>query len=641
MGLQVKIEKTCIADARLYGSTWDNTGPQGTQTITTGMYSGTQHYGFLRFGEFEIPLYARIVSAVFRFYVSGGTDNSRYTHVVSGVKDNGTLWAESARNGAGRDTTATSSIALASKTGEWKSCDISAIAIAWQQRLMDATRGLCITCGTTDSYKIIDGRGRSNYPTLTIIYEIPASVPVPAEASVTLGGTVHTAIQTNEEGARHVVAYKIGDTVLYSEDIGEQTEHAYTVPASAGALFPNDPASVLTVEVTTTVNGEDRGTVAAEIELTLPADAAPTGTCTPGRSGQTLVPAYVQGRSSAIFSVSGTAKYGAQIDGYSLTFEGVPYTEFPATTPLIQGSGNVPYALTITDSRGLKTQVNGSIPVLALNKPNVVLFAASRCLIDGTLDDDGDYIRVAVSASVSSLSVGGAQKNKLTYRVFSRAVGTTTWEEAGGAPTPSGISIAHDYQLKTGSNPKEFNAYQGYEFKVEVFDLFDTTQQLYTIPTNQRQFVLGADRKSASFGGPITGTTDAPNVTFYHPALLLGGISQLDYSSDEVYTGAKWIDGKPIYRQVYPLPVMTAGQTKNVTLGRPFSYYGKIVRLYGITTGNSQIKPLPHVDSSTYFILLDIQSFSSGNNPYFRVICASSATMPGGGYAMIEYTKSS
>ena len=67
MATQYTITKSVVANTRLYGSKWENTGPQGTNTVTAGMYEETRHYSFFRFGEIAIPAYATIISAQFKF----------------------------------------------------------------------------------------------------------------------------------------------------------------------------------------------------------------------------------------------------------------------------------------------------------------------------------------------------------------------------------------------------------------------------------------------------------------------------------------------------------------------------------------------------------------------------------------------
>ena len=65
------------------------------------------------------------------------------------------------------------------------------------------------------------------------------------------------------------------------------------------------------------------------------------------------------------------------------------------------------------------------------------------------------------------------------------------------------------------------------------------------------------------------------------------------YFTDEVNTGKKWIDGKPIYRKAY---TFTNTTTSNETIGT-ITNFDRIVDIYGsaINNGNNQV----HIPVST------------------------------------------
>ena len=227
---------------------------------------------------------------------------------------------------------------------------------------------------------------------------MPASVPVPDKGSVALGGSLTTDLIANEAGASHVIAYKIGETTLASYNIGTATSHTYTIPTSAGANFPNALTAALTVEVTTTVDGESRGSVTHEVTLTLPEDAAPTASCSIARtwaegvSSAAQLGAFVQSRSGATFDLTGTGKYGASVASFRLTFDGKTYTREGNGSiphPQILGSGAMAYTYVVTDSRGLSREYSGSISVLTWTEPKIVQFAIARVRADGTEAVDG------------------------------------------------------------------------------------------------------------------------------------------------------------------------------------------------------------------------------------------------------------
>jgi len=318
--------------------------------------------------------------------------------------------------------------------------------------------------------------------------------------------------------------------VLNTVDLTTEGSHVYTPPTSAGVHFPNDLTGVLTVEAETFLDGVTYGTVSTDVTLKLPANANPTCVCTPEQLARVIpgVDAYVQGKSSVKFSVSGTANYGASIAGYLLAFDGEEYDEFPQTIATLINSGTRQFTLTVTDSRGLTGTHAGSIIVHALQLPKIVAFACARSATDGTIDDDAECVKYVLAASVSPLFVNGVECNTLMYRIRSRPVNTVEWQTNDDQfAAPSAVSVSDEGMIKKDGVIVTYTAFQGYDFVVEVVDLFGTSVANYTIPTNQRQFVLGHDGKSVSFGGAITGTAAAPNAAFHHPVHLYGGIQVL------------------------------------------------------------------------------------------------------------------
>jgi len=432
---------------------------------------------------------------------------------------------------------------------------------------------------------------------------------------------------------------------LYTDEIGAATTSAYTIPTSAGQYFPNTLTGALTVECETYEDEEytaSRGSVTANVTLTLPSDKAPTCSTTLSKAWVDGVDAgaqfdvYVQGKGGVRVQTSATAMYGATIAAYSVTCEGKAYTTADATHKPFTGSGSVKVYTTVTDSRGVvSTTQEDTLTVIPWKPPQISAFSVQRVDANGNPLRDGVRMKATIKATANSITVSAAEENSIEFQIEYREKGAATWTEAK-AVSIAGISVDGGYVLQDalGVDITDFDDMKGYDFVLALSDIYAASTATTQIATSE----IIADFNTTDNGVAIGGESTGEKFESYKPAHFYDGISQLGYSLMETYTGAKWIDGKPIYRQVYRIPPTTAnGQTKNVSLGHPFSYYGTIVRVYGITTGNAQIKPLPHVDMSTYYILMDLQSMTSGD-PYFRIICASAASMPGGGYAIVEYT---
>lgn len=557
--MQHTIQLEAVATARLLGSSWLATGPQNTNTTVSGINAGETavNRAFIRFGDFEIPSYANIVSATLQVYVSARSSSSGYTHYIFPITDNGNLWTPQSRNGATWSTVARGTIYL-SRDERWVSTSIVDIANAWKNGTADPERGICIFSEVDGSWKQFDGALRANKPRLTIVYDVPASVPVPDKGSVALGGSLTTDLIANEAGASHVIAYKIGETTLASYNIGTATSHTYTIPTSAGANFPNALTAALTVEVTTTVDGESRGSVTHEVTLTLPEDAAPTASCSIARtwaegvSSAAQLGAFVQSRSGATFDLTGTGKYGASVASFRLTFDGKTYTREGNGSiphPQILGSGAMAYTYVVTDSRGLSREYSGSISVLTWTEPKIVQFAIARVRADGTEAVDGTYALASVQGSVASLMVDGAEKNSLRYRVQYRQTGTEAWTDSDEVATTA-VSVDQSWVLQAdGEDIDSFNDMQGYQFRLMLADIYAASQAMDEMPTKEIRLSIHEESGNMGFGGEARTDTDGPHYDFYGPVhFRAGSTGQTVYSAEELDTGSVWIDGRPIYR---------------------------------------------------------------------------------------------
>ena len=565
--MQHTIQLEAVATARLLGSSWLATGPQNTNTTVSGINDGETavNRAFIRFGDFEIPSYANIVSATLQVYVSARSSSSGYTHYIFPITDNGNLWTPQSRNGATWSTVARGTIYL-SRDERWVSTSIVDIANAWKNGTADPERGICIFSEVDGSWKQFDGALRANKPRLTIVYDVPASVPVPDKSSVALGGSLTTNLIANEAGASHVVSYNTfdqdgGKWNIASFNIGSATSHTYTIPTSAGNDFPNTQTGRLEVEVTTTVDGESRGSVTHEVTLTLPEDAAPTASCSIARtwaegvSSAAQLGAFVQSRSGATFDLTGTAKYGATVVSWQLGIDNRVYTASGASASIahapIAGSGEVPYTYTVTDSRGLTRSYTGALMVLAWTAPQITAFSIQRVNSSGAQAVDGTCALASVQGSVASLMVDGAEKNSLRYRVQYRQTGTEAWTDSDEVATTA-VSVDQSWVLQAdGEDIDSFNDMQGYQFRLVLADIYAASQAMDEMPTKEIRLSIHEESGNMGFGGEARTDTDGPHYDFYGPVhFRAGSTGQTVYSTNEVDTGNRWIDGRPIYRTV-------------------------------------------------------------------------------------------
>ena len=645
--MQHTIQLEAVATARLLGSSWLATGPQNTNTTVSGINDGETavNRAFIRFGDFEIPSYANIVSATLQVYVSARSSSSGYTHYIFPITDNGNLWTPQSRNGATWSTVARGTIYL-SRDERWVSTSIVDIANAWKDGTADPERGICIFSEVDGSWKQFDGALRANKPRLTIVYDVPASVPVPDKGSVALGGSLTTDLIANEAGASHVIAYKIGTVTLASYNIGTATSHTYTIPTSAGANFPNALTAALTVEVTTTVDGESRGSVTHEVALTLSEDAAPTASCSIARtwaegvSSAAQLGAFVQSRSGVTFDLTGTGKYGASVASFRLTFDGKTYTREGNGSiphPQILGSGAMAYTYVVTDSRGLSREYSGSISALAWTEPKIVQFAIVRVRADGTEAVDGTYALASVQGSVASLMVDGAEKNSLRYRVQYRQTGTEAWTDSDEVATTA-VSVDQSWVLQAdGEDIDSFNDMQGYQFRLVLADIYAASQAMDEMPTKEIRLSIHEESGNMGFGGEARTDTDGPHYDFYGPVhFRAGSTGQTVYSAEELDTGSVWIDGRPIYR-VCGMQARTIAAGTNADIALGIDAIENIICADVYLRQGAAWRPANYPNRNT----LSVHTWLINNSdtaPSLRIIMGNDMSADAVSYA-IEYTK--
>lgn len=644
MAIQHTITNPAVASARLFGGTWQANRP-GYLVVSAGMDGSTQHYAFFRFGDIEIPPYARIVSAQFRFWVYNATRDANWYFAVSGVKDNGTLWTGSARNGAGRDTTATGSV-LMGIPGKWYTANIVSIAEAWRDGLMDPTRGICITRAPdgNSTYKQIGGWDHYNPPTLTIVYEIPASVPVPNASQVEIGQSLTVNLVGVEPGVTHMVRYKIGETLLAEHDIGAGTTDTYTVPITAGEYFPTAITGMLTVEVETYDEDEvSRGTVDASVVLTLPEDKLPTVTAdlsrvwVDGVAEGSKIGAYVQAKSGVRAQLTATPKYGATIAGYVTTCEGKTYSGDDITHKPFTGSGSIGVHYYAIDSRGvLSATTTQTLTVLPWQAPQIQQFMVRRVDASGNPANDGTRVKIALKATVSSLMVGDDEQNGIMYIVGYRQIvaagqPVNPWQYAD-AVVLDAVTADEAVVIESGGvEIDEFSDLAGYDFLISVADIYAASTLSAQIPTSRTIIDINTADSSVEFGGDVTIKGNALDAD--------GNDLGLDrYSTDPVVVG-KWIDGRAIYRKVLTFGAVAANAYTDMPIAAG-GQIGEIVRLWGggYTGSNYYALPSAHYNSLTGQIQLAVYELD-GSAPYIRVRTGSSGGVAlERGFAVIEYT---
>lgn len=364
-------------------------------------------------------------------------------------------------------------------------------------------------------------------------FEIAAR-PYPA-SSFTLGSDnfdMGTSVPINitrlNSAFKHTVRYAFGSA---SGTIASNVDTATTwnfPTATLAPQVPNATSGVGTIFVDTYNGSTLVGTTSKTFTAKVPSSVVPTlGTVSAVESValvNSTVGRFVRYLTKPTLSMSGiSGAHSSTISKMEITYQGVTYdlTQAGSTSKSItmvdpiQNDGNVNIVGKVTDSRGRTTSKTLTVNVLTYSVPKITNFIVQRCDAAGALNTLGTYAKVTSAGSVSSL-VNSTERNALTYTVFFRERGTTTWTQLKTATLATGtVALNANETLGTG----QFSPTKAYEFRLDVKDKFNTTTSILVIGTSE--VTMSWNKTGVSFGKVWErGSIDAAGMIFGKPGIL-------------------------------------------------------------------------------------------------------------------------
>lgn len=214
-------------------------------------------------------------------------------------------------------------------------------------------------------------------------------------------------------------------------------------------------------------------------------DQNPTVVSTVGKPVQSLSPLKV--------TVSGAGIHGSTVESAVATIMG---TTVPSgDVVLATQAGSVSVTATVTDSRGRQGVGNTSVDVLAYAPPAVTAYQVRRCDSAGTPQDNGEHLRVDITASIQSL-INSTQRNAMTIRAFTKPLTGTTWTNRNVIDSPAltweggrGTITTH-FVMQGGA---VFAGTESWDVRVEVHDKFQKHDALTTVATDAVVMDFGPD----------------------------------------------------------------------------------------------------------------------------------------------------
>lgn len=249
----------------------------------------------------------------------------------------------------------------------------------------------------------------------------------------TMGTALTLSIARASSSFTHTLTYAFGSTSGTIVTKTTSTSVSWTPPLSLASQIPNTTSGVYTITCTTYNGSTSVGSKTCTLTLSVPASVKPTITSLTAARIDGDVPSswgiYVQTKSKAKLAINGAAgSYGSTIKSYSISGGGYSGTASTLTTGFLNTSGTITFTATVTDSRGrVSAAATVSITVTAYSPPYFDSVLSQRCLSNGTLDDDGTYIRGQASYGYSACG----NKNTVTRSVGYKKTTDSTWTDAG------------------------------------------------------------------------------------------------------------------------------------------------------------------------------------------------------------------
>ena len=323
---------------------------------------------------------------------------------------------------------------------------------------------------------------------------------IPRASRPSTVGTVNigSAIQINTNRASssftHTLSYKFG-SAIGTIATGVGSTYNWTLPNSLANQIKNTTSGTLTITCDTYSGSTKIGTKSITRTAYVPNTAAfkPTISSVTVSEGNTLntLGVYIQGISKLTVTTSATGGY-SDIDNIKTEIEGNSYTGTTITSNILKNSGAATVKVIVTDTRGRSVEKTLSYTSNAYQSPTINVFRASRCLSDGTLDEDGEYVKVDIGTVISDIN-NNATALQLSYKEENATTYTTI--------TDSNLNNSPPYEYSTSFvvSGITFSSDNLYNFKLVLSDTFSSVEKSASISTTKPIIDIKADGTGVAF----------------------------------------------------------------------------------------------------------------------------------------------
>jgi len=306
-----------------------------------------------------------------------------------------------------------------------------------------------------------------------------SSIPALSDNDFDAGDAVTIYTNRTSTSFTHTLdLYRYGGPKLMTVATSVSNSYTWTAPLSLASEFPSATSGKFFIRVSTFSGSTYIGRSDLVFTLRAPATMKPTiSNITAVEQNSTvnsIVGKLVQGLSTVKLTVSAAGAYGSTIN--TATAKLGSTTVNSGGNVLVGSSGNSTVTGTVTDSRARTGTDTLVINALAYSPPAVSSINVRRANSVGGLVDDGTYLRVDLSATISSL-INSTQRNSMSIVVRSRPTGGS-WTNR--QTITAALSYSNWFLVSGGGI---YNDLTSWEVEVSVKDKFRTTVQNRTVST--------------------------------------------------------------------------------------------------------------------------------------------------------------
>lgn len=303
---------------------------------------------------------------------------------------------------------------------------------------------------------------------------------IPRKSTLSVGnGTLNTAqtltVTRQATSFTHTITVTCGSASTTICAKSTSTSISFTPPLSWASQNTTGTSVSVTYTITTYNGTTSVGSNSYTKTCSIPASVKPSVSIavTDPMGYADTYGGFLKGLSKFKVVLTATQSYGSAIASYKTTANGSTYTASSFTTGVLASSGTLTVSSTVTDKRSRTGTASKSLTVLNYTKPLITALSVHRCNADGTANDQGEYVQVVFSSSVTSLSSKNTAAYKLEYKKTSESTYTAV----------TLTSYANNYAVSNGSYIFAADSGSSYNVRVTVTDNFDSNAKATSAST--------------------------------------------------------------------------------------------------------------------------------------------------------------